>query len=924
MLLAFLLSTLTAMAEGKLSGSVTDAITGEPVMNAIVMVKGSTIGTVTDMDGHFSLNLPAGLYQLQVRYMGYDTINSEQILVSENQSSTIRLRMSNAGAKELKEVSVRSKRKQESINALYAAQKASMSIQDGISSDIIRRSPDRNTGEVLRRVSGTTVQENKFIVVRGLNERYNATLMNAAVLPSTEPDKKAFSFELIPANLIDNITIFKTATPELPGDFAGGAIRIATKDFPEHKKLELSLGLGMNAATTADVFYRGVHQGRFDALGILDDSRWLPAAFPGKKEYLNLSSSEQVAITRSFSNHFGYEKASSGIPNLSGQLTAGNTFRLGRMNDRRLGFLFSLGYQSGRRYQEGFRDEFDISKTRLYHVNNRNYTIQRNLGSILNLSYASGPSRISFRNFFNNDFEHRLILREGRNEERASEAPLFIRSYGEEVIQNQLFSSSLEGRHELGSNQARQLEWNASYSRVARHLPDQKIITLVSDPSDGTDDHPYYVKLNNINSPAIKDAGRLFSSLHEDIYSAGIRYASPYRTGSLFKKLKAGIEASFRSRGVAVTALGYASTKFSGQTLYATGDQPWNSIFSNSQMQQYIPQILLANILTNSIDYSGTARLGAAYLMSENELTKRLKMVFGLRAESFRQQLIVAGAANEKSNLDLLPSVNLSYDLNAKSKLRLSGFRAVNRPEFREFAPYRYYDYANDFIVAGNPNLERSSILNADLRYELFPAAGEIFSASAFYKHFSNPIEQINLGNSVLSYENVPGAVIYGVEAELRKNLGFLAASRLLENLGLYLNAAYIKGSVEVPGKGRSASLMQGQSPYILNGGLSYQSKQQGLSFHLLYNRSGERIQFRGQGFADIWERSRNILDFQIAKQLWADKGELKMGWSNLLNSPQEFYYKYGGGTAFQEQEDRKISSLLSGRSCSVSFRYRF
>ena len=127
---------------------------------------------------------------------------------------------------------MRSSPRQASIASLYSVQKNSSSISDGISAESIQRSPDRNSGEVLKRVSGTSVQDNKFVIVRGLNERYNTSLLNNSVLPSTEPDKKAFSFDIIPASLVDNITIYKSPTPDLPGDFAGGAVKVTTKDYP--------------------------------------------------------------------------------------------------------------------------------------------------------------------------------------------------------------------------------------------------------------------------------------------------------------------------------------------------------------------------------------------------------------------------------------------------------------------------------------------------------------------------------------------------------------------------------------------------------------------------------------------------------------------------------------------------------------------
>ena len=250
LLFIFLAYTGVALATGNIAGKVTDEKTGEAVIGATVMVKGTALGTVTDIDGQFTLPVDGGDYTVEVKYLGYSGKEIEGISVKDGAAATLNIALAPQKKTELNEVTVRSSFKKENINALYSIQRSSATIQDGISADVIRRSPDRSTGEVLKRVSGTTVQDNKFIVVRGLNERYNVSMMNNATLPSTEPDKKAFSFDLIPANLIDNVIIYKTATPELPGDFAGGAVRISTKDFPEQKLLEVGVGFTYNDMTT--------------------------------------------------------------------------------------------------------------------------------------------------------------------------------------------------------------------------------------------------------------------------------------------------------------------------------------------------------------------------------------------------------------------------------------------------------------------------------------------------------------------------------------------------------------------------------------------------------------------------------------------------------------------------------------------------
>ena len=227
-------STVFSQQTGKITGKVTDTKTGESLIGLTVKITGSTSGASTDVEGRYTLgNLNPGKYSLTFSYIGYQSKNITEIEVLAGKTTNLDVTVGEASSQALQEVVVTATIKQETVNALYAQQKNSVRVSDGISSESIRRSPDRNTGEVLKRVSGTTIQDNKFVIVRGLSDRYNSASLDNGVLPSTEPNRKAFSFDIVPANLIDNIVISKTATPDLAGDFAGGSIQIVTKDIPD-------------------------------------------------------------------------------------------------------------------------------------------------------------------------------------------------------------------------------------------------------------------------------------------------------------------------------------------------------------------------------------------------------------------------------------------------------------------------------------------------------------------------------------------------------------------------------------------------------------------------------------------------------------------------------------------------------------------
>jgi hypothetical protein len=251
-------SVVFAQGTGKVTGKVTDKKTGEVLIGATVLLQGISKGAATNVSGEYALTgIPAGTYEILVKYVGYQNKLISEVQVTNNAATSLNITLDEANTQQLQAVTVRATFRQESTNSLYAQQKNSSRISDGISADAIRRSPDRNTAEVLKRVSGASIQDNKFVVVRGLGDRYNVTTLNNSVMPSTEPDRKAFSFDVIPSTLVDNIVISKTATPDLPGDFAGGNVQVTTKDFPDTKVVTLQVGISGNTQTTFKDFKQG-------------------------------------------------------------------------------------------------------------------------------------------------------------------------------------------------------------------------------------------------------------------------------------------------------------------------------------------------------------------------------------------------------------------------------------------------------------------------------------------------------------------------------------------------------------------------------------------------------------------------------------------------------------------------------------------
>lgn len=688
--------TLASFAQSKyikLSGKVTDGTSGSALVGASVVIESSQSGAKTDIEGNFFLTVEEGRqYSLVVSSVGYQTKIVSEVNATAAGSTPLNIALERESAS-MGGVVVRASARRESIASLYSIQKNSSSISDAISAEVIKRSPDRSTSEVLRRVSGTSIQDNKFVIIRGLSERYNTSLLNNSILPSTEPDKKAFSFDIIPSSLIDNVTIYKSPTPDLPGDFSGGAIKISTKDYPSKNVSEISLSVGYNSQTTFKNFYKGYPDGKYDAIGFFDNARLIPGSYYGNRGagFINLSNEQKLAITKQFPNTFGYESAYQSQPNISFSYTGGNT-KIIRNN--KLGFIYSVNYSTGRRVVDRTRQEYETYNVLDYNYGTINYDMRSSLSALLNLTYSYGKSKISLKNLFNNDFVKTIGLRNGTNTVNSTD-PFYYKSANSEATGNGIESSVLEGLHGLGKGWT--VDWNASFSTTYRWQPDQRIVTFHTNPG-----HPeqYYLTLSNENSPDIINAGRVYSFLNENIYGGTINATKQFNWRGQVQKLKIGTANYYRDRSVEVNALGYASLNAGFGTIYIPESKTttFNTVFSPESIDAN--KIIVANIGTNSTDYTGTGLLNSGYVMLDNKFSDKVKLTWGVRVEKYLQQLEAKGKANiSLDNTDVLPSLLFTYALNGKTNIRAAASQGVNRPEFRELATYRVYDYENNFIV---------------------------------------------------------------------------------------------------------------------------------------------------------------------------------------------------------------------------------
>jgi TonB-dependent receptor len=919
--LLFVILGATAFAQtGKISGKVSDKKSGETLIGVTVKIKGTTKGMATDVDGKYSLpGLATGKYTLVFQYVGYNGKEISDVEVTTGKTTVFDLVLDETGGENLSEVVIQGSFKKESVNALYAQQKNSAVISDGISSELIKKSPDRNTSDVLKRVSGATIQDNKFVVIRGLSDRYNTALLDGASLPSTEPNRKAFSFDIVPSNLVDNIIISKTATPDLPGDFTGGAIQIVTKDIPEQNFVSFGVGAGYNTASTFKDFKSGVRNAT-DYFGFDNGDKGLPSTFPSTNriEIVGLSPEQGIAAMRRLSPDWK-------VYNNTALPTQNYQFTLGRVkdfkNNNRFGALVSLTYRNSQNIgSDVIRDYLNFD-----YLDNI-YKFSTNIGGLANFAYTYGKSKITFKNIYNRTYDDQYLSRTGYNKDRGRD----IKFFAFDLMQKALFKSTIEGTHPLGENNSK-INWSLSYANISNDQPDQKKVSYQRDPSNvGTADYLYVAQTDAVN----KENSRLFSKLNENNFSGGVNYTLPVKMFSQTSTFKAGLNSIYRDRTFDARFIGLQANG-SAENADQIKLRPLSTLYGRDAINSGAYFLKDASLEADS--YTANSLTNAGYVMLDNKLGEKSRLVWGVRVEQFNVVLDAKVPTPQTSvddnYIDVLPSANYTYSLTPKINLRASYYRTLARPEFRELASSSIYDYELLASQQGSPFLKEAKIDNADIRFEFYPQAGQIISVSGFYKKFHDAIESFNSdgGSSrIITFINSDKVDVYGVEFEFRKSLEFISQSDFLKKTTFYTNVSLIKSNVETNNTGinliDTKRPMVGQAPYIVNAGLQHSFLDDKLSFNALYNTVGRRLSVAGGAlFPAIWEAPRNVVDLQLALRVIKNKGELKFNAGDILNNRITQYYDNDSDKKYNRAKgDATISSFKPGSNYSLAFTYNF
>ena len=922
----FLLFALLNFAQkGTLRGKIIDKENAETLIGATIVVDGTTIGASSDFDGNYSLPLDPGTYNIRVSYVSYEPQVFEGIEITAGEVTLLNVQLSTASL-QLGEVVVKARARQRTETAMQVLQKKSPQMLDGISFEQISKLGDSNAAQALKRVTGVSVQGGKYVYVRGLGDRYTKITLNGAEIPGLDPEKNTVQMDIFPSNIIENIIVHKTFTPDLPGESTGGHVDVITKDFPEKFTFQFSTSFAYNPQASLNDQFMSYEGGNLDWTGMDDGTRDIPNVANealdrmieqdlGQIVYPIYPANELNDISSSFNTNMEPQTKTSFLDH-SHKISVGDQVDfLGKS----LGYNIAVSYARDFSYynQGAFVVYDEENPVPWKDMADEQGTEEAKIAGLINLNFKLSDN-------------NKLGLRFLRNQSGKSIARSrfgyfnYEDSWNEDrnlaYLERSFNSYQLHGKHVIPSMNKAIVEWISSYTAMQQDEPDLRFFENLFDV-DGTDT-TYRIKTND--KPA-----RFYRTMQENNFANKLDFEIPLSWFNNSAKFKMGGAYTYKFRDlddIKFDLFSY-STQFSGNIT----DYLENNIFSTANPNGYFYTADHQQNLNNS--YVASQHVIAGYAMLDFSINKKLRVVTGLRIEDsyiftenkVEESEIQMYDSGELDEIDFLPALNLTYFLNDDMNLRMAASRTLARPQFKEIGT-SYYDYKTSSRVNGNPDLERAVIDNYDLRWEYFFKPGEKVALSGFYKNFNNPIEQRLdplAENRELKYFNTEDAYLYGFEIELRKKLDFID---LLKYFSIGGNYTWVKSVVEIPGDildeihqtdpDRPAERpMLGQAPYVLNLYMSYENNDLGLSTNLGFNVAGEKLLIITQGGTPyVYEQPRPDLNFNITKDI-GEKYALEFGVTNLLNSEHKAVHHFDEG-------DYAHYNYMLGRSFKLGIKY--
>lgn len=948
---------------GKIRGKVIDLSNNEPLIGATILVKETLKGTITDLDGNFTLEAPEGTYTLQVSFISYQTQIIEKVIVSSEKVNVLESIFLKDGLN-LETVTISVETTRQTENSLMLAKKRSVVIMDGISSEKMQLTGDGNAADAAKRVTGVTIEGNKYIYVRGLGDRYTKTTLNGLDIPGLDPDVNSLQMDIFPSQLIDNLMVRKNFTADMPADFAGGIMNIETKAFPNDKFFTISLGTSYNPQMNLNSNYLTYGGSKTDFLGFDNGSRAIPTLANGSNIPSPFSGSSQDEVNQfvgSFNPELGAIKKMSPLDYDLG-ISFGNQIKLKSKNNAedegykispKLGYIVSVNYKS----QYKFFDDVKFGEYQKYIDENKSElryaTVQEGqvgehnvlLGSMIGLAYKTQNSKIRLNIMHLQNGESRAGQFKIDNDGEAVGQSGYI-AYSDNLEYNQRSVSNvlLHGKHSLDSSKW-DLDWRVSPTYSNSTDPDIRKTAFTYTATD-----------TFFSAGAGGNPSRIWRYLSEVNLASRFDIARNYEFKSNPAKFKFGASYNFKKRDYEI--------KFFDMQFF--GNQSWdnydpNSVLEPENIYPNSPNIYYqsGNKAPNSNQYESSINNLGFYIHNEFKPISNLNVILGLRAEKFdqrhtgRDQTYSSGdtingknLVNEKvlETFNLFPSTVLIYNVNEDQNLRFAYATTIVRPSFKELSFAQILDPISNRIFNGSlftyddwdGNLKETNIHNLDLRWENYGKNGQLISFSGFYKYFINPIELVRIPEQQTSTEyqprNVGNGFLYGAEIELKKHLGFI--NDKMEKFIFSCNFTYVKSQIEMTDTEYQARLsykkvdetvtrtrqMAGQSPYVINSGIEYRDTDKNMNIGLFYNVKGASLLIVGSGlFPDVYQQPFHSLNFGFSKSLGKEnKASIDINISNLLNDKIDILYE-----SF-EAEPQIFSSFNPGISFGLGFKYKF
>ncbi|KAB2813700.1 TonB-dependent receptor domain-containing protein [Phaeocystidibacter luteus] len=929
--LTLVLTALLGNAQdGFLRGTVVDQDYGEPAVNATVEIEGTAIKGLTDFDGNYSITLPAGTYNVRYTMFGMQPVVAN-VTILEGEV-TIQDAVLQSGSQVIGDVDIVVQATRNSEVGLVLERKNTSNVMDGLSSQTFRKIGDSNLSGAIGRVTGVSVQDGKYVYVRGLGDRYTKTTLNGMTIPGLDPDKNSVQIDIFPTKTLENVMIYKTFSANLYGDFTGGLVNVETKSFPEVPTTQISVGATYFPAMHFNSDFILYDGGNFDWAGFDDGTRAFPLS-----QYEDVPANPTYPRSTDLTNSFGKTMAAESalaLPNFSLSFNTGDQINTENVT---YGYNFVMNYQ----IQNTYYDEY-VSNVFLKPVGSENYELfqdegrEGNLGqrSVLWSALGSGAMK-----WGTNSLEVLLLHSQG-GESSASQR--WSQNYNqtgallrEEILtytQRSLTNNMLIGKHQLDDNW--KLEWRNSFT-----------VSRVYDPDFRTTSISYTSGSPTLSVGDGAGINRFWRDLNEWNESFRADVSRNYGEGG---KVSFGGVVDFKSRDFVI----YNANFRRRETSNISEDPNWffeeENIFSDVNPDG----TYVRYNFEPSNAFTSSQNIFSAYVLNEHYLSTRIKAIYGLRVEqglmyytgetqpgpSYEQ----FNNANTLNELNFLPSAALVYDLNESMKLRASYSMTLARPSFKEKSAAQIFDPLTKRTFIGNLDLEQTNVNNFDLRYEWFFEGADLFAVSGFYKTFENHIELVSFQTAPdnITPRNAGSSTVFGAEVEISKSLEFLAES--LKNFKLGGNFSYVESRVDlhsviVDANGqtefelRQANLrdgeelkeyrpMAGQAPYTLNLNLNYAHPESGLNLSAAYNVQGTFLAIVGSGrVPDVYTVPFHSLNFNAFMDFGEEsRHRITLGVNNALNGERHNVYR-----SFRAQ-DETYSRFLPGVGISLKYGYRF